>query len=163
MKKLILFIVLCFYTISSFGQAEIKTLDAKQVYDLIQLSDKPSFVTFWNPNCESGENVLLECQAVINKYSQKIDVYIIGLTDMHDLMVEMSNKVGLNYPLYSLGGDKSLNLFKRKQKFVTEILELTNIDSGDFIMLYSNGSGDLDFIDDTVEIDYSKLNYLYSL
>lgn len=163
MKKLILFIVLCLYTISSSAQAEIKTLDAKQVYDLIQQSEKPSFVTFWNPNCESGEKVFLECQAVINKYSQKIVVYVIGLTDMHDLMIEMSNKVGLNYPLYSLGGDKSLNLFKRKQKFVQEISELTNIDSGDFIMMYSKGSGDFDFIDDTVEIDYNKLNYLYSL
>lgn len=163
MKKIILFIVLCFYTISSSAQAEIKTLNAKQVYDLIQQSEKPSFVTFWNPNCESGEKVLLECQAVINKYSKKINVYIIGLTDMHDLMLEMSNKVGLNYPLYSLGGDKSLNLFKRKQQFVQEISELTNIDSGDFIMMYSKGSGYFDFIDDTVEIDYSKLNYLYSL
>jgi len=163
MRKLISFIFFCFYTISSFSQVEIKTLTAKQVYDLIQQSNKPSFVAFWNPNCEVGEDVLLKYQAVINEYSQKIDVYIIGLTDMHDLMVEMANNVGLNYPLYALGGDKSLNLFKRKQKFVQEISELTNIDSGDFIMMYSKGSGDFDFIDDTVEIDYNKLNYLYSL
>ncbi len=163
MRKLISFIFFCFYTVSSFAQAEIKTLNAKQVYDLIQKSDKPSFVAFWNPNCEVGEEVLLKYQSVINKYSQKINVYIIGLTDMHDLMLEMSNKVGLDYPLYSLGGDKSLNLFKRKQKFVQEISKLTNIESGDFIMLYSNGLGDLDFINDTGEIDYSKLNYLYSL
>lgn len=163
MRKLISFIFFCFYTISSFSQAEIKTLTAKQMYDLIQQSNKPSFVAFWNPNCEVGEEVLLKYQSVINKYSQKINVYIIGLTDMHDLMVKMSNKVGLDYPLYSLGGDKSLNLFNRKQKFVQEISELTNIDSGDFIMMYSKGSGYFDFIDDTVEIDYSKLNYLYSL
>lgn len=163
MKKIISCVFFCFYTISSFSQVEIKTLTAKQVYDLIQQSNKPSFVAFWNPNCESGEKVLLECQAVINKYSKKINVYIIGLTDMHDLMLKMSNKVGLDYPLYSLGGDKSLNLFKRKQQFVQEISELTNIDSGDFIMMYSKGSGYFDFIDDTIEIDYDKLNYLYHL
>lgn len=163
MKKLMLFIVLCFYTVSSFAQAEIKTLDAKQVYDLIEQSKKPSFVAFWNPNCEVGEEVLLEYQKVINRYSQNIDIYIIGLTDMHDLMVKMSNKFGLNYPLYGLGGDKSLNLFKRKQQFVQEVSKLTNIDSGDFIMMYSKGSGDFDFIDDTVEVDYDKLDYLYKL
>lgn len=163
MKKIISCIFFCFYTISSFSQVEIKTLTAKQVYDLIQQSNKPSFVAFWNPNCEVGEEVLLKYQSVINKYSQKINVYIIGLTDMHDLMVEMSNKVGLDYPLYSLGGDKSLNLFKRKQQFVQEISKLTNIESGDFIMMYSKGAGDFDFIDDTVEIDYDELNYLYNL
>lgn len=163
MRKSILFIFFCFYTVLSSAQVEIKTLNAEQVYNLIQQSDKPSFVAFWNPNCEVGEEVLLKYQSVINKYSQKINVYIIGLTDMHDLMFEMSNKVGLDYPLYAIGGDKSLNIFKRKQKFVQEISKLTNVDNGDFIMLYSNGFGDLDFIVDTGEIDYSKLNYLYSL
>lgn len=154
----VLLIVFIFFTMGINAQSVPEAITANDLYSKIDKRDKPSFLVFWNPNCETGEETLLEYQGVINKYSHKIDIYVIGLTNMPDLMVEMSNKIGLDYPLYYLGGNKSVSIFDRKEKFSSELFKLTNKKSEDFIMAYIKDLDKVDYIVDTVEIDYNKLD-----
>jgi len=139
------------------AQSIPEAITANNLYSKIEKRDKPSFLVFWNPNCETGEETLLKYQGVINKYSPKIDIYVIGLTNIPDLMVEMSSKIGLDYPLYYLGGDKSVSIFDRKEKFSAELFKLTNKKSDDFIMAYIKDLDSVDYINDSIEIDYGKL------
>lgn len=76
MRKLILFVFFSVYTVSSFAQVEIKTLTAKQVYDLIQQSDKASVVKFWVPNCANNVEIVKDYKELISKYGKKIDFYL---------------------------------------------------------------------------------------
>ena len=160
MKNLFL-ITFTFFTMLVNAQRLPEAIIADDLYSKIEKNNKPAFLIFWNPICETGEESLLEFQGIINKYSPKIDIYVIGLTSMPDLMIEMSSKIGLYYPLYYLGGDKSISIFERKERFVDELSKLTskkNID--DFLMMYIKDLDNVDYISDNAEIDYKKLDSL---
>src|SRR5690606_36706946 len=100
MKKIILFIALCFFTAASFAQAEIKTLTAKQVYDLIQQSNKPSIVEFWVPNCSNNVEIVKEYRKVVETYGNEIDLYLMGIIVTPEIVQELFDNTCFNYPLF---------------------------------------------------------------
>jgi len=136
MKKLILFIALCFYTISSSAQAEIKTLTAKQVYDLIQQSEKPALVEFWIPNCSNNVEIVKEYKKVIEKYGSEIDFYLMGITAKPELVQELIDKTGFNYPLYIINVDQQINLMEKRTVFEQQFLSFFKKIHREFIRIY---------------------------
>ncbi|MDR0227700.1 MAG: hypothetical protein LBI72_01320 [Flavobacteriaceae bacterium] len=134
---------------------------ANELYNIIEKRDRPSFIVYWNPNCETGEEQLVKYQRVINKYGAKIDIYVIALTNMSDLIADMSKKIGLDYPLYYLGGDQARSLILRKLEFSSVFLHLTKLEGDDFNYIYLKDIDHVEQENDIFEIDYSRLDALY--
>lgn len=152
--------VFMFLTAFIYAQHKPQAVLANELYDKIEKNDRPSFIVYWNPNCETGEKSLLEYQEVINTYGSKIDIYVIGLTNMSDLIADMSKKIGLDYPLYYLGGDKAKSLRLRKEEFSTGLLRLMKLEGVDFDTIYMKDLDNIEQVNDIFEIDYTRLNAL---
>lgn len=160
MKKLILFIVLCFYTISSSAQAGIKTLDAKQVYDLIQQSDKPAIVEFWGPNCSNNVEIVKKYKNVVEKYGNEIDIYLIGITAKPELVQELIDKTSFSYPLYIINVNQQIGLMEKRTVFEQQFLALFKKRHRQFIRMYITKDHKVFKINKSLGIDDKILNKL---
>ncbi len=160
MKKLILFIALCFFTASSFAQAEIKTLTAKQVYDLIQQSNKPSIVEFWVPNCSNNVEIVKEYKKVVEKYGNEIDFYLMGITAKPELVQELIDKTGFNYPLYIINVAQQINLMEKRTVFEQQFLSLFKKKHRQFIRVYITKDHKVLKINKALDIDEKTLGRL---
>lgn len=160
MKKIILFIFFCSYTISSFAQAEIKTLTAKQVYDLIQQSEKPAVVEFWVPNCANNIEILKNYKKVVEKYDNEIDFYLMGITAKPELVQELIDKTGFNYPLYIINVDEPINLMEKRTVFEQQFLALFKKKHRQFIRMYVTKDHKVLKINKTLDIDDKVLGKL---
>jgi len=160
MRKLISFIFLCFYTISSFSQAEIKTLTAKQVYGLIQQSNKPSIVEFWVPNCSNNVEIVKEYKSVVEKYGKEIDFYLMGITAKPELVQELIDKTGFNYPLYIINVTQQINLMAKRTVFEQQFLSLFKKRHRQFIRVYITKDHKILKINKALDIDEKTLGRL---
>lgn len=160
MKKLISFIFFCFYTISSFSQTEIKTLTAKQVYDLIQQSDKPSIVEFWVPNCSNNVEIVKKYKNVVEKYGNEIDFYLMGITAKQELVQSLIDKTNFNYPLYIINVDEPINLMEKRSVFEQQFLSLFKKRHRQFIRMYITKDHKVLKINKALDIDEKTLGRL---
>lgn len=161
MMRYLFLTMFVFFTVFVQAQHKPEAVLANELYDKIEQRNRPSFIVYWNPNCETGEESLLEYQEVINTYGSKIDIYVIGLTNMFDLIADMSKKIGLDYSLYYLGGDKSRSLRLRKEEFSTELLRLMKQEGEDFDTIYMQDLDHVEQVNDIFEVDYTRLNALF--
>lgn len=158
MKKIFL---LAFGFFAVFLQAQIKPegLTAADLYAKIEQKNTPSFVVLWNPNCDIANDILARYQDIIQIYGSHIDIYTVAITNMDDLLCDMSQQIGLNYPLYYIGGDQTISLRVRKEQFEAEFLKLIHRNETEFSQLYIH-SLDQVVYDNELEIDYTKLEAL---
>ena len=158
MRKLILFVFFSVYTVSSFAQVEIKTLTAKQVYDLIQQSDKASVVKFWVPNCANNVEIVKDYKELISKYGKKIDFYLMGITAKEELVQELIHKTDFTYPLYIINVEKDISLIEKRSVFEEEFLNLFNMPHQEFITVYISEDRQIEEISTNIEHNNRILN-----
>ncbi|MGG5506898.1 MULTISPECIES: hypothetical protein [unclassified Myroides] len=158
MNKIIL---VAFVLFTGFVHAQVKPegITAADLYAKIDQKKAPSFVVLWNPNCEIGNDLLLQYQKIIQTYGLQVDIYTVAITNMDYLLSDMAKQIDLNYPLYYIGGDQSINLRIRKEEFEVDFLKLLHREETEFTQLYIH-SLDQVVYDNELAIDYAKLEAL---
>lgn len=156
MKFFYLFIAILF-TINFKAQNTPVRVEPEELFEKIKSSDRPSVIQFWVPNCKEREEIVHAYKELVEKHSEKIDFYFIGITNLPNLIIEIDTKLKFDYPLYYIGGNKDKDLMKRREEFANRLLELLNNGVGeDFITLYIKDLQNINY-DESVDIDIEKI------
>ena len=109
------------------------------------------------PNCKAKEEIVQAYKELVEKHSEKIDFYFVGITNLPDLIIELDTKLKFDYPLYYIGGNKDKDLMERREEFANRLLELLNNGiGGDFITLYIKDLKNINY-DESIDVDMKKI------
>lgn len=155
--KFIYILIALISTITLRAQDNPERIEAKELFTRIQKGGKPAVVQFWVPNCKSKEEIVQSYKELVEKHSDKIDFYFVGITNLPSLIIELDKKLNFEYPFYYLGGNKEKDLMERKTEFASTLIELFNQGTKkDFITLYIKNSDNI-YYDESIEVDMSKI------
>lgn len=155
--KFFYFFIAVFFTITLKAQNTPERIEPEELFEKIKSSDRPSVVQFWVPNCKAKEEIVQAYKELVEKHSEKIDFYFVGITNLPDLIIELDTKLKFDYPLYYIGGNKDKDLMERREEFANRLLELLNNGiGGDFITLYIKDLKNINY-DESIDVDMKKI------